>query len=561
MNSQKTHLAVISAAVFLFYADSFNNFFVWNDWTLIIENFLLKGWWNLPEIFASAFWKPLLGEPPQIYRPLVLVSFMADLAYWGLNPWGFHLVNLLLHVLNSALGYLLFRLYVPSTTALMGSVLFASHPIHTGAVTYISGRAELLMTFFLLSGILSFLQSEKYPSRLLYLLSLLLFFLALLTKETAVVFPLLLVVADWTVSPASWHNRISGRLARYLGPAAVIALYFVLRAAFVGGATSGYVPSLSNSLLQFLVAIKSISLYLGLLFLPWNLHFLHRIEPPLAPLSLQLWLSLLLLTGAGWGLQYALRSGSQTVVFSLLWLLVYLFPLAYLSGFSQSFIESWYYSPSLGFFLLVGLGLSRLQFWSVSRIYLWLTLLIAVVLGGLTVNRNRDWKNDLQIALHVSTAAPDDAVAMRLLGHAYFRRGRTQEAEKAFQTAISLSPGDPRAHESLGRLYSFMGRDKEARASYQRMLELAPRDAYSHWRQGRFYLERRNFAEAEKYFAEAARLFPYSSELRNDLAQVYYRQGKLDAARVELEAALRISPYSSTLQENLKRALKGRQPS
>src|SRR5574341_1373634 len=143
MRQKLIHILIIAGFGTTFYINSLDNFFFWNDWTLIIENFLIKDWRNLPEIFTSAFWKPLIGEPNQIYRPLSLLSFMADFNLWRLNPWGYHLTNIILHVLNSVMSYFLMRAYVSQTTALSGSVLFAVHPIHTEAVTYISGRADL----------------------------------------------------------------------------------------------------------------------------------------------------------------------------------------------------------------------------------------------------------------------------------------------------------------------------------------------------------------------------------------------------------------------------------
>lgn len=558
MNSQKTHLAVILAGVFLFYADSFNNFFVWNDWTLIVENFLIKDWRNLPEIFTSAFWKPLLAEPSQTYRPLVLVSFMLDLALWGLNAWGYHLVNVLLHVFNSMLAYLLMGFYVPSTTALAAAALFASHPIHTGAVTHISGRAELLMVVFLLGGLLSFLRGEENQSRLWHLASLPLFFLALLAKETAVIFPLLLIAADFTLFSSSWRNDISGRLAHHAGPLIVLGLYLVLRLTFVGRGVSIYETHLVDLVRQMPSLLEPLALFPALLLFPWKLYFIRSMEVTVTLLDLRLWLAVLWLLLGGWGLRRALRSGNQPVAFAILWLFVHLLPLFYLAVSTQSLLESWYYLPSLGFCLLAALAMSRIRF---SRAGLWLACLIAVVLGGLTFDRNRDWKNDLEISLRTSASSPDNPIALRLLGRAYFRRGRVHEAEKVFQEAIALSPRDPRAHEGLGRLYGFLGKDREALVSYRRMLELASKDPYSHWRIGRFYLEKRDLAEAEKYFAGAARLFPHSSELRNDLAQVYYRLGKFDAARAELEAALKISPYSRALRSNFEMLSKRGAPS
>lgn len=557
MKEKLIHILVVAVFGALFYVNSLGNFFVWNDWTLIIENFLIKDWRNLPEIFSSAFWKPLLGEPFQIYRPLLSLSFMADYAVWHLNPWGYHLTNTLLHILNSLLIYFLARIYVPAVPALMATLIFAVHPIHTEAVTYISGRGELIMTFFLLSGVLVFLKSEKHRSWPLYLVSLPLFFLALLTKETAVIFPLLLLAADVTAFPSSWQSDPSRRLARQIGPLLVLGAFYSLRNVLVG-ITSVYPLVVTDFIRHLLLTLKAVPLYLGLLLFPWNIHFLHPLRPS-SPFDLQIVLGFLSLVGAGWWLRYAARSGNHAVRFALLWFLVGLAPLVYFIGLNVPLLEGWTYLSSLGFVLLAALGLDALKRWTSTAAPLLLALWIAAVLGGVTFYRNRDWKDDMQISLNTVAASPDDPVTLRLLGNAYFRQGKTPEAEKTFQKGISLSPGEPRLHESLGRLYSFLGKGGEALASYQRMRELRPQDPYSYWRIARFYLEKRDFAEAEKYFAEAAGRFPYSSELRNDLAQVYYLQGKLDEARSELEAALRISPYSPILKENLERALRGSQ--
>ncbi len=556
MREKLFHVILIVVFGSLFYTNSFGNFFVWNDWALIIQNFLITDWRNLPEIFTSGFWKPLLGEPFQVYRPLVSLSLMADFALWRLDPFGYHLTNTVLHVLNSVLAYFLMRHYVSLTTAFMGAVLFAAHPIHTEAVTYISGRGDLLMSFFLFSGTWSFLQSEKQGSKLLYLVSLPLFFLALLAKETAVIFPLLLIAAEVVANPNVSRGEIAPRLIRQIGPLLILCLYFFLRHFFVGMTLSGSVIASPSSVQQLTLWLKAIPLYVGLLLLPLNLQFIHPLEPSSSLLDVQLLLAILILVGVGWGMRCAARSGNQAVVFALSWFLLGLLPLVRLYGSNHLFLEGWIYLASLGICFLVALGIGRLQFRSSSRIHIWLALLIATLLGGVTVDRNKDWINELQISLHTSAASPDNPVALRLLGNARFRRGRTHEAEKIFQKALQSGSQDPRLHESLQRLHSFLGKESEALAGYHRVIELTPRDPYPYWRIGRYYQRRRDYSEAAKYLAKAARLFPYSSEIRNDLADVYYHQGKFDEAQAELQGALKILPLSPILHGNLKKVLR-----
>lgn len=549
------HLLLIACFAALFYSNSFGNFFVWNDWTLVIENFLIKDWRNLPEIFASAFWKPLLGEPSQTYRPLVLVSFMADFSLWGLKPWGYHLTNLCLHVLNSFLAYFLMRSYVSPAIALIGSLLFAVHPVQTEAVTYIYGRGELLQSVFLLSGALLFLASGKRRSKALYLASLPVFFLALLSKEASVIFPLWLLAADLTAAAYPLSGRLSRLCSRQIGPLLTVALYILLRCYYGGINLFTHDWPVAGVWQAFHAAAWAVPLSIGLLLLPLNLRFLHA-TPPASLYDVSFLLGVVLLACAAWLVISAWKRGTGAVIFSLLWLLIGFLPLAYAASAAIPFLESRLYLPSIGFFLLAALCTTRLESLSSSRLHIWLVLLISTLLGGLTFYRNRDWKDDMTIATHTLQASPDNATALRLFGDAVFRRGRIQEGEEIFKKALAIESGTARVHESLGRLYSFVGKDREALEQYQRMRELTPKGPYAYWRLGRFLLRRRNLPEAENYFAQAVKLFPYSSELRNDLARAYYLQGKLDIAEAELQAALKILPRSPVLRRNLEEVLK-----
>jgi len=444
-------------------------------------------------------------------------------------------------------------IYASPTIALMGSVFFAVHPIHTEAVTYISGRGELLMSFFLLSGTLLFLQSGKRRSWPLYAASLPFFFFSLLAKETAAIFPLWLLVADLTATQPSVPSRL---LARQIGPLLVLGLYLVLRQYFVGTTRSDLASLPPDFVHHILLVLKAVSLYTFLILFPLNLHFLHPLDPSFSPTDLQFLFSILLLGGAGWGLRRALDSGKREIVFALLWFLVGLLPLVYFTAWRFPLLEGWLYLPSLGFFLLVALALNRLQRWSQWRLHIWTALFIVVLLGAGTFNRNWDWKDEFEISRRTVAGSPDDPVAVQLMGDAYMRRGKTLDAEKMFQKGLLLAPDDPSIHASLEWFFRWMGKDSEALIHYQKIIELAPKEPYPYWLLGRYYRGLGQFSEAEKYFSEAVRLFPYSSELRNNLAYMYFQQGKYDVAESELRAALKILPYSPVLRSNLDEVLR-----
>ena len=559
MREKLIHILLIACFAALFYINSFGNFFVWNDWTLVIENYLIKDWSNLPEIFTSVFWKPLVGEPFPIYRPLVSISLMADFSFWVLKPWGYHLSNVSLHVVNSILAYSLMRVYVSPATALMASVLFAVHPIHTESVTYISGRGDLLMALFLLSGVIAFLKSERHRSWPLYIASLPLFFLALLAKETAVIFPLLLVSADLSAYLSFRRTDLVRLCSRQIGPFVVVGAYCLWREIFVGTIVSGYTLTAAGFVHDLLLTLKAISLYFSLLSFPVNLHFIHPLSLS-SLLDAQLILSILLLLGAGWGLGCAARSGNRALGFALLWFVIGLLPLAYFIALNVPLLEGWIYLPSLGFALLAVLGLDSLKRWTSSGAPLWLTLWIAVMLGGVTFYRNWDWKDDMEISLHTIAASPNNPLALRLAGNAYMRHGNIPEAEKMFQKGLGLAPKDPGLHRSLAAAYRFTGREADAVTHYQEALKSTLEEPHAYWILGHYYLRREKLVDAEKYFSEAVKKFPYSSELHHDLARAHYLQGNLAAAETELRAALQISPYSTVLRANLKTILSQRKP-
>ena len=191
------YFAVILLVTLGIYWNSLQGNFIWDDRGLILENTsYLAEWKNL----YSSFTRPFFGTTP-FYRPLLLVSFILDYQLWGLNPFGFHLSNVLLHALNGCMVYLLaFLLYKRRIVAFTAGVLFTVHPIQTEAVAWISGRNDVLLTFFSLITIISFhtwRRSEGRKRVFSYIGFLLGYCCVLLTKESGIIVPVLVVLVDY----------------------------------------------------------------------------------------------------------------------------------------------------------------------------------------------------------------------------------------------------------------------------------------------------------------------------------------------------------------------------
>src|SRR5262249_47042 len=191
---------VLAAVTILVYRPAWNGGFLWDDDAYIIKNELLTAPDGLRRIWFS------LDSPSQ-YFPLVYTTFRVEYAFWGLNPTGYHWVNLLLHVFNAFLVWaVLARLKVPG--AWLAGAVFALHPVQVESVAWITERKNVLMGFFFLLTLLAwiaFVNERRERPWLLYGLALIFYLLALSAKTTACTLPAALFLVLWLQKkPISW---------------------------------------------------------------------------------------------------------------------------------------------------------------------------------------------------------------------------------------------------------------------------------------------------------------------------------------------------------------------
>ena len=156
-------LALAPALALLAYWNSLGGEFVWDDRTLILDGNLGGAWGRLDELFTSNFFYRAEFEPTYgYYRPVTTLSYVLDYWIWGLQPFGYHLTNVLLHASCSVwVGLILMRLEFDSGPAILAALLFAVHPIHTESVAWISGRTDLLAFFFCSFATLTHLATSR----------------------------------------------------------------------------------------------------------------------------------------------------------------------------------------------------------------------------------------------------------------------------------------------------------------------------------------------------------------------------------------------------------------
>jgi tetratricopeptide (TPR) repeat protein len=558
-------IIIIIAVSCSVYGNALRNGFVYDDAPQVVQNPWIREIRFIPEIFSTNVWA-FQGTSTNYYRPLLHISFMLSYYLFGLAPWGFHLVNILLHAGVTVLVFLissrLFRAADPSASPFsrflpfIAAVLFAVHPIHTEVVAWVGGVTDLSFSlFFLLALYLYILSAERgVHQKGLYILSVASFFLATLCKEPALTFPLILVAYDYAfgrkaLRPLDYLKRYSP----YLGAAAV---YFILRVNALGG----FAPVRRHgelSAYEYLINVLPLfRLYLGKLLLPTHLNAYHVFSPISSILEPNGLLSLAVTMVFAIAVLLALKK-SRPAFFALALVLVPLLPALYIPGAGENtFAERYLYLPSFGFVLLIALFVDRvvlpLPRWSVP-----LAVALALVTGLYslgTIQRNAVWKDDERLWRDVVEKSPDSAVSHYNLACTLNSRGQIDEAIGEFRTAIRLQPAAV-AYKSLGAAYQAKGLINEAIEQYQLAVRLQPADVDAHSYLAAAYAESGALDKAIEHFRIVVQLRPDSANAQYDLGKAYLEKGWPAEAMPHLESAARLNSDESLFRNALDRAM------
>lgn len=584
MTDTRKHLLFLASACLLVYGNSLWNGFIWDDHHLVGGNVFLSDWRNIPKLFTTN----LLaggGHSTAFYRPIQALTYMGEYQLWGLKPFGYHLTNLLLHLANAMLLYTLITPLATKRAALVASLLFVVHPLQTEAITYISGRADPLALGFLLLALLAYREAQRGPqwNRYRYA-SFAAFLLALLSKETAMIFPALLALYDLTTDPPGRPRELLGRLwSRYLPYLAILVAYGGLRAIIpdLQVAPRG-APTISLGQ-RLLLVVRVFGEYLRLLGAPRDLHMERTVPLPtslLDPMVLAGALALLLLIGLAWWTWPRVRS----LTLGIGWFLLAFFPISNLVPLNAYIAEHWMYLPAVGLFFVVGLGVEAL--WA-RGLHRWaaLPLVLALALyAGLAIRRNRDWRDEVTFYTMTLKSSPDSWRVHDNLGLVYREMGQFEKAIQKFKTVQVMRPLDPQGYLGMGETYQKMGRNEEAIKEFERALVLYPASAMAHLRLaqtymkmglqdkalqhyqmvsastgsavaylglGAGYLKARKYAEAVDALKKGVEIDPLNSLLRANLGWGYAGMGEDERAREEFEQGLIIDPKSVIIRNNL----------
>lgn len=440
---------------FLIYANSLGGEFLWDDKVLVEENLYIRGWSNLGKFFTASSTQGANNQE-NIYRPLQMVSYTIDHSFWKLDERGYHLTNIILHIAVALVLYwLALLLFSNNLIAFFSAVFFVAHPAHTAAVAYISGRADSLAALFLLLSFIFYLKRFWFLVILTYLA-------AIFSRESALIFPLLLVLYHLCFKNKSWPKVfwiLLGLTGLYIGLRMIL-----LRELLPQGIV--YIP-FPQRVLGFLASLPQ---YLRLLAAPFNLHMSYGYLPAKHLVAKAL-LGIAFLVS---GLIYVLkgRGRNKLVLFSLGWFILTLIPQSNLYPVNAYMAEHWLYLPSIGFFFILAAFINRLLKKKLKLVTVCFAAGLLIFYSLLTVKQSGVWSDPEALYQQVLLYQPGSAKVYNNLGNLYQARGDSHKAILYYRKAINNNPGYADAYYNIGVTYHQMGRIKDAVGFYNRALKL-----------------------------------------------------------------------------------------
>ena len=551
------YLGIVVLIAVLLNLNTLDNTFHLDDMRVIVNNRSLAT--------PSSFLQSLSVNPS---RSLLLYSFAYNLWLGGLNPVGFHIVNMALHAAVCALIFLVVLhfartspdlvrgMILPRVAAFAAAALFACHPLNSETVNYISARSSSMATMFYLLAFLSFINYTKagarHTVRFWYVLSMLSFVLGLASKEIVLTLPVMLLVYD-VIYVSEWRPAgFVRRMAWPHGPYWVVAaVVLALQLSVIGLPLPLARPVWTNLLTQTHVVLD----YLQLALVPVGLTIEHSV-PVYSRLFEPTTLLAVLTICALAALATALARKLPALSFAILWYFVTLVPSSSVVPLTAIMSEHRTYLPMSGLVILFPIavaGLLRLP--SLHERRREVGVAVAVLLAGLgvaTVARNRLWRAEIAMWNDAVSKSPSSGRAQGNFGRVLAMRGYATDALEPLERAVEFDPGDSDAHSNLGFALERLGRFDEAVAAHERALELEPADARLHMKYGATLQAAGRFDEAVAAFRQAIAFDPGMSEAYIGLAAAYRQTGRVDDAVRAVERAAELYPANTLAPTGLR---------
>ncbi len=561
----RTYLVILSLAAFIFliYFPTLHFGFVsYDDPEILLNNNFVQNF-QIKTLLTSVVARD--------YIPVTLLSFSLENFFFGLSPFVFHLNNVILHILNSFLVYILLRklfdLEKNWLIAFLMSAVFAAHPLRVESVAWVTERKDVLFTFFYLLAIIFYLKSEtkKYWLRL----SVLAFLLALFSKFMAVSLPFVLLATDWLRS-GKITSKIIKNKRPYLGLSALAAAIQITLH-----------ESVTIESGSWLNPIWSLVFYLSNSVYPSKLSITYDaiMGPPAWPLIAS---AVFIVVCTIWIASHSLYK--REIFFGLIFFLITLVPVLQIVPFDNSspFSDRYFYVPGIGLFVAIAFCVLSVFKKSATQLIM---VTFAVALGFVAHERTFVWASDDSLWGDVVNKYPLSHSGLLNKGILLANAGNGAAGEKFMLQALQIKPNYDAAYGELGNYYGSIKKYPEAFDNCKRAYELNPRNFVSlfcmgqisrmmghyqasieifnrmiqkipnnylaYYNLGVTYFEMNMWREGTEEFKKVVELNDSYADGHNNLGVGYYHLRAYDKALTEFNRAVQLDPKLESARLNL----------
>jgi tetratricopeptide (TPR) repeat protein len=551
-------ILILILLVAIAFGTSLQNSFVWDDEVLIVNNPNINlPWKEIPSVIITPMWKFAGLESPQIYyRPIPLLFTVLNYKIWGLNPFGFYLTTIIFHLISTIVLYRIGLLMLtihdtqyriqdkgivhqtrpihrftdsPSLIALIAASIFAVHPVNTEPVCFASG--EVILGFFIILTLYFYLKGNEY-------LSIFAFFLALLSKESAVMLPFALVIL-------SIHREgIKKGLTTIIPYIVLLITYFSLRLQFVDSVFGGITPQpLSTKL--FTMAVATLD-YIKLLLIPYPLSPYYPSKWYISIFEPKVITSIVVLTLISY-LAFKIRK-DKIMLFLLSFPFIMLAPVIWrVNIFSVGnepvyIAERFLYVPAMAFMLFVSASLMKLSKDIIRKSLIICLVAVTIIFTAITRLSTEIWKNNITLFESIIEKTPDAAFAHNNLGNAYRGQRRYKDALVEYQITLKLRPDSVKAYYNIGGIYGESGMYNEAIEAYKQAIKIDPNFIDAHYNLGVAYSRLKMYKEAIEAYWQAIKIKPDYANAYYGIGVIYAKSGMYKEAIETFRDVIEIKP-------------------
>lgn len=578
MRREAVILLTIMAIAFAVYAPNLRNGLFWDDQDWVSNNSYVHAFSldNIKFIFSHDVLAGI-GLKSNYYRPFLFLTFMLNYSIGGITPFFYHLFNNLIHIANGALIFFILYVFLKNKLAsFLAALFFLIHPLQTEAVAYISGRGDPLSVFLMLLALVFFLTgSNKWPgdprtkkSWFHLCLSFLFMILAVLSRETAFLFPLyLMVFLVAFVYKENFFAALKRSFFSALPYFSISLAYGILRLTVLNFQNTldfyrqpnFYTEHLNYRIYTFLHVLI---VYLRLIFVPTGLHMERGVVVNSSFFQWPVWFSFFIFAGIFIFIIYLYKTGKENDLahfriwfFAWAVFLINLVPTSGIIPINGLLYEHWLYFSLFGFSILLSFYLAKIINFLRQKNSAAFWVLIIFLTAYFTffsvqsVKRNIVWGKPKEFYADILKYESDNVRALANLGNIYSDEGNLGKAEELYWKAINVDDVQPVPYYNLGNLLRDRGDTAGAIELYKKAIEKDASFPFAYLNLAALFAQDGLLKDALFYLQKLQEIEPENPTLYYNIAQLKFAAGRKDEALAELEKGLKYAQGKNDLEK------------